>query len=321
MTERNFRLDLLLFGILFAVGLLLPRAALGQDTSLPEIPPAPSVDSVAATAKTVSLPDTTVSPEQLVPFSGWKVINLPTDRTLEAGNWLFLIGHRFSRSVNTGYSGFYGLDSGASMYLSLGYAFSDRLLATLARSDIQDNVELETRYGILNERNPDWPVGLAVQGTVNWLTQEVGDDSRWRPAAFKYTGQVTVTRTVAGQIGLALVPGLTFNPDETLEGEAPVVTVGLGARWKVQDKVALVGEWTPILSRPDDMVTDSNRYDTWAAGIELTTKGHVFQIVVSNGRGLTTDQYLSGADLDGNVLNGNVRLGFNIFRILDFSEF
>jgi hypothetical protein len=64
----------------------------------------------------------------------------------------------------------------------------------------------------------------------------------------------------------------------------------------------------------------STRYDTWAAGVELTTAGHVFQVVVSNGLGLTTDQYLAGADLDGNVLDGNVRLGFNIFRILDFSK-
>jgi len=89
-----------------------------------------------------------------MPFSGWKVINLPTDRTLDAGNWLFLISHRFNRAVNAGYSGFYGLDSGAAMYLSLGYAFTDRLLSTLARSDVKDNVELETRYGLVHETPP-----------------------------------------------------------------------------------------------------------------------------------------------------------------------
>lgn len=122
-------------------------------------------------------------------------------------------------------------------------------------------------------------------------------------------------------MGLALVPGLTFNPDAGVDGEAPLVTLGLGARWKVQDKVALVGEWTPILSRPDAIVTQSTAYHTWAAGVEVSTAGHVFQIVMSNGEGLTADQYLRGSDLNGNVLDGNVRLGFNIFRILDFSKF
>ena len=262
-------------------------------------------------------PDTAMSPEHRMPFSGWKVINLPTDRTLDAGNWLFLISHRFNRPVNVGYSGFYGLDSGATMYLSLGYAVTDRWLATLARTDREDNVELETRYGVVREANPDWPVGLAVQGAMNWVTQETGTESRWRSAAVKYTGQVSLTRTVADQVGLAVVPGLTLNPNEERDGEDALVTLGLGARWKVQEKVALVGEWTPILSKPNG----ASRYDTWAAGVELTTAGHVFQVVMSNGLGLATDQYLSGGDLNGNVLDGNVRLGFNIFRILDFSKF
>jgi hypothetical protein len=163
-------------------------------------------------------------------------------------------------------------------------------------------------------------VGLSVQGALNWITLDLPGMSRWRSQAFKYTVQASLTRTVADRIGVAVVPGLTLNPDEGLSGEAPLVTLGLGARWKVQEKVALVGEWTPILSRPGDIVTRSNRYGTWAAGVELTTAGHVFQIVVSNSLGLTTDQYLGGGDLDGNVFDGNVRLGFNIFRILDFSK-
>jgi len=280
-----------------------------------------SADAADDSSGTETAADTTRLYERPMPFSGWKVINLPTGRTLDAGNWLFLIGHRFNRPVNVGYSGFYGLDSGATMYLSLGYAFTDRLLATLARSDREDNVELETRYGIVDEAHPDWPVGVAVQGTVNWITQERGGESRWRAEALKWTGQVSLTRTVGERIGLALVPGLTVNPEESLDGEAALVTLGLGARWHVQEKVAVVGEWTPILARSGRTVTDATRYDTWGAGIEFTTEGHVFQIVVSNTSGLTADQYLGGGDLSGNVFDGEFRLGFNIFRILDFSKF
>ncbi len=285
-----------------AVALLLPSNAVGQTSA--EAPP-----------------DSTLSLEQLMPFSGWKVINLPTDRTLDAGNWLFLIGHRFNRPVNVGYSGFYGLDTGASMYLSLGYALTNRLLATLARSDVDDTVELETRYGVGHETHPSWPVGLAVQGTVSWSTQPPRGEPRWRSEAFAYTGQVVLTRTIVDRVGLALVPGLTANPTEELNDEAPRVTLGIGARWKVQEKVAVVAEWTPILSRPDAAVSSSTRYDTWGAGIELTTAGHVFQIIATNTSGLTTDQYLGGGDLNGNVFDGEFRLGFNIFRILDFSKF
>ena len=302
-------------GLSFVLVAVLPFPVRGQEGTASTT--VPHADSSSASTAAPPAPDTTISPEHRMPFSGWKVINLPTDRTLDAGNWLFLISHRFNRPVNVGYSGFYGLDSGATMYLSLGYAFTDRLLATLARSDLGDNVELETRYGVVPETHPQWPVGLALQGTLNWITQERGSESRWRSAAVKYTGQVSVTRTVADRVGLAVVPGLTLNPDEDRVGEAALATLGLGARWKVQEKVAIVGEWTPVLSAPDG----APRYDTWAAGVELTTAGHVFQVVMSNSLGLTTDQYLQGGDLNGNVFDGNVRLGFNIFRILDFSKF
>lgn len=256
-----------------------------------------------------------------MPFSGWKVINLPTDRTIPAGNWLFLISHRFNRPVNVGYSGFYGLDTGATMYLSLGYAVTDNLLLALARSDADDNVEFETRYRLVEE-GPNSPIGVSLQGSLNWLTVDRPNESRWRGQAFKYTGQVTFTRTVGEALGLAVVPGLTLNPDEDVGSEAPLISLGLGARWKMQEKAALVAEWTPILSRSDRTVSAFNRHATWSAGVELTTGGHVFQIVVSNNAGLTTDQYLRGTDLAfGDLYTGDVRLGFNIFRILDFSKF
>ena len=276
----------------------------------------PDSSGVAGTER-----DTTRLYEDPMPFSGWKVINLPTDRTLKGGNWLFLISHRFNPAVSEGYSALYGLDGPAVIYLSLGYALTDEWLVALARSNSDDNVELEMRYRLLEESGPS-PLGLSVQGAANWLTEDRPNESRWRGNAFKGTAQVTLTRTVGERLGLAVVPGLTLNPDEHVSGEAPLVTLGLGARWKLQEKVALVAEWTPILSRSDRTVSDATRYATWSAGIEVTTEGHVFQVVASNNAGLSTDQYLSGGDLaPGNIHEGQFRLGFNIFRILDFSKF
>lgn len=307
----------------FGLGLSAPAAVAQGGTSTqggaPASPVASTDSSVAAAPDTSS--ESTPSTEDLMPFSGWKVINLPTDRTIGAGNWLFLISHRFIRPVNSGYSGFYGLDGPAYMYLSMGYAITDDLLMTLGRSNERDNVELETRYQIVPERSPDWPVGLAVQGTGNWHTLDRPGASRWRDEAFKFTGQVSLTRTVADQFGLLLVPGLTLNPSTRDSGEAPLLTLGLGARWKIYPKLALVGEWTPILARSERTVGSGNQYDTWGVGVEVMAGGHVFQLLVGNNDSLTADQYLDGGDLDGNVFDGNLRLGFNIFRILDFSKF
>lgn len=299
-------------------GILFPPSLLGQTAATPSDSSTSTTDAPPHTAEA----DTSSLYEDPMPFSGWKVINLPTDRTLQAGNWLFLIGHRFIPPVGEGYSAFYGLDGPATIYLSMGYALTDDVLVALARSNVDDNVELETRYRIATEAHSGTPFGMAVQGSVNWLTRNRPGAGRWRGEAFKFTGQATFTRTVADQIGLAVVPGLTLNPSDRLSDEAPLITLGLGARWKLQEKVAVIGEWTPILSRSDRTVTGVNRFATWSAGLEITTEGHVFQLVASNNSGLTTDQYLNGGDLDiRNVLEGEFRLGFNIFRILDFSKF
>ena len=314
--------DRLLSALLLVAGVtVLPVSGAGPPAPASVSGLAPPADSIDEGAAAGEAADTTRLYEDPMPFSGWKVINLPTDRTLEGGNWLFLISHRFGRAVGEGYSAFYGLDGPAIMYLSLGYALTDEWLVALARSNADDNVELETRYRVLDESGAG-PVGLAVQATGNWLSEDRPTESRWRAAAVKGTAQVTLTRTVADRLGLAVVPGITVNPDERTDGEAPLLTLGLGARWKVQEKVALVGEWTPILARSDRTVTDATRYGTWSAGVEITTEGHVFQVVATNNAGLTTDQYLGGGDFaPGDVLDGQFRLGFNIFRILDFSKF
>lgn len=257
------------------------------------------------------------------PFDGWKVINLPTTRALDAGSWLFLIGHRFNPPLNQGYDAFFGIDGSGIVYLSLGYAITDDLLVALGRSNASDNVELQTRYRLAQQRGErDWPIGLGVQGAVNWVTEDPpAGESRFRGDAFKFTGQVSLSRDFDDRVGVALVPGVTFNAAEAVDGEDALVTLGLGARWNFYRNLALVGEWVPIVSGYTRTQTFGNdiRFDTWGGGLEIATSGHVFQIVVSNSVGLTTDQYLRGGDLDiRDALDGDLRLGFNIFRILNF---
>lgn len=257
------------------------------------------------------------------PFDGWKVINLPTTRALDAGSWLFLISHRFNPPLNQGYDAFFGLDGSGIIYLSLGYAITDDLLVALGRSNASDNVELQTRYRLARQRGErDWPIGLGVQGAVNWITEDPPPgDSRFRGDALKFTGQVSFTRDFDDRVGVALVPGITFNAAEEVDGEDALITFGLGARWNFYQNLALVGEWVPIVSGYTRTQTFGNdiRFDTWGGGLEIGTAGHVFQIVLSNSAGLTTDQYLRGGDLDiRDALDGDLRLGFNIFRILNF---
>ncbi|MFQ5568168.1 MAG: DUF5777 family beta-barrel protein [Rhodothermales bacterium] len=260
-----------------------------------------------------------VTASEPYPFDGWKIINLPTTRALDAGSVLFLIGHRFNPKISDGYDALFGLDGSGIIYLSVGHALTDDFLIALGRSNASDNVELQARYRIARQDGPRrWPVAVSAQAAVNWISEKPPGESRYRSEAFKFTGQVSLAREIAPGVGVAVVPGLLINPAENVEGEDPMVTLGLGGRWRFYRNLSLVGEWVPILSGFTRTTTFGNdiRFDSWGGGLEITTGGHVFQIVVSNTVGLTTDQYLRGGDLD--ITEGDLRLGFNIFRILNF---
>ncbi|MFB6279143.1 MAG: DUF5777 family beta-barrel protein [Salinibacter sp.] len=257
------------------------------------------------------------------PFSGWRLLNLPTTRALDEGSSLFLISHRFAPPVNRGYDALYGLDGPSVIKLSLGHALTDNLLVTLGRSNESNDVELGTHYQLAQQRGErGWPLGLSLHGTVNWITERPPDGrSRFRGEAFKVTGQASVARAFGDRIGVLLVPGVLFNPAVGPDGEQALLTLGVGGRVDVYRNISVFGEWVPILSGyvRTRSLGNLNRFDSWGTGVQITTSGHVFQIVLTNSVGGATDQYLAGGDLDvRNVLDGNLRLGFNIFRILNF---
>jgi len=100
-----------------------------------------------------------------------------------------------------------------------------------------------------------------------------------------------------------------------------MITLGVGGRWNFHKKLSWLIEWVPIVSgyTLTDTFGNLNRFDSWGTGLEIATGGHIFQIVLSNSVGLASDQYLRGGDLDPtDFFNGKIRLGFNIYRILNF---
>ncbi len=248
------------------------------------------------------------------PFAGWKVVNLPTTRTLDAGSHFFLISHRFVPAVNVGYEGLYGLDGSGVIFLNFGFAPTDKLLVVLGRSNASDDVELWSRYQIAQQkREGGSPLSIGAQAAVNWITE--GEN------AAKFSAQAILSRELTDGLGVAVVPGILFNAAEETDDEDPLITVGLGGRWTFWRNVSLLAEWVPIVSGYTETFTVGtfNRFDSWGGGIEIATGGHVFQIVASNSVGLATDHYLRGGDLDiADFFDGEFRIGFNIFRVLNF---
>jgi hypothetical protein len=252
------------------------------------------------------------------PFLGWRVINLPTSRRLAPSSLLMMIGHRFNPRLDSGYETFFGLDGSGIIFLGLGFAATDGLVIHVGRSNADNDVEFGLQYEVLRQLDRGPPVSIGVRGTVNWFTEKPpGGESVFRSEAFKLSSQVVISHALGDRAGVSLVPGVLFNPAMDIDDEPPVITVGLGGRLRVAGNTSLLLEWVPVVSGFARTATfgNPNRFDSWGTGLEIATAGHVFQIVMTNSVGIATDQYMRGGDLD--VSKAHVRLGFNIFRIIN----
>lgn len=260
-----------------------------------------------------------VKPDPVLPFNGWKVVNTPTSRMVDKGNWLFLISHRFFPAVDAGYDAFWGLDGSGVIFLNMGYAITNKLFVNLGRSNSSDNVQFDVKYGLKNQYPGDQlPFAAAVQTSVNWITEKSGNKDRFRSEAFKFSAQAILSSQVVEGVGVNVVPAILLNPDSEKDGEDPIFTIGLAGKTHVWRSISLIAEWVPIISGYTLTTTfgEFNRFDSWGGGVELDVGAHVFQIIATNSAGLTADQYMRGGGLD--IGKGDFRLGFNIFRPLQF---
>ena len=79
-------------------------------------------------------------------FSAIRTANYPTAETLSQGDFHYEISHRFLPAIDEGYKANFGFDGPANIRTSLSYGLSDWLMATLGRSNMLDNLDLQLQY-------------------------------------------------------------------------------------------------------------------------------------------------------------------------------
>jgi hypothetical protein len=246
---------------------------------------------------------------QATAFHATQVINLPTAETLARGEWQFEIAHRFLPAISEGSDALWGLDGPVNMRLGLGYAPSNRLLVTLARSNLQDNWDLQAKLRALELMAGSAPVLVALQAGAAWST-EVPDRDSADNGNFQYYAQLIVNTVLADRLAVGVVPSYLYNV--LLEETDPLRDLywGLYAQLYLSDVFSINAEWNLGASQAE------LEHDPGALGIELETGGHFFKIFVTNSTRLNPSQYLAGTDLSFDT--DQWRLGFAITRLLRF---
>ncbi len=241
-------------------------------------------------------------------FESTHAINLPTAEPLNAGEFQFEITHRFFPKFSDGYDDLYGLDGPVNMRLGLGYAPINGVFIALARSNVNDNTDLQAKWRFFEIRHDKFPWLFAFQVGGAWNTIDLASRDRSDARNFQGYAQLIVNTVLNERFGIGVVPSVIRNSDIFSAETENLLVVGVYGQVHVTDILSFVGEWTPDLSghaAPEHAA---------AIGIELKTGGHFFKIFATNSVEINPSQYLVGTR--DRFEPDNWRLGFMITRLL-----
>ena len=134
---------------------------------------------------------------------------------------------------------------------------------------------------------------------------------------FSYTFQLLIARKFNEYLSVQVMPTLIHrNLVATREENNDVFALGLAAKYDITPTLAISGEYFYTL--PGQL---PSTYDNCLAlGVDISTKGHVFQIQLTNSPFLIPEYFIGATqgsiideDSNGNF-DLNLRLGFNITR-------
>jgi hypothetical protein len=269
-------------------------------------------------------------------FPGWTTANIPTAETLPRGAFMYRIAHRFNNPVDSGFDELFGLDGGATSMTQVAFPIGNDFTVSAERSRINATFEFGAKWRFLREKTGgSVPVSAALMAGVDWATEGDLPDpenankklSRTAGERFAIFAQVPISKAVGNNLSLLAVPGILLNGNVTKTDETALVTLGLAGKLNFNEKYALFAEYVPILAGASDaavvggVLQENERgnavfYDSFTAGFEIHAGGHVFHVFVSNSGGNTTNEYMSGGNFD--FFGGDMRLGFNIYRLLNY---
>jgi hypothetical protein len=245
-------------------------------------------------------------------FKGITIINGQSVEIAGQNDLNFLISHRFG-AVNSGLYNLFGLDQGTTR-LGFEYGISDILAISLGRSSYEKTYDLGMKLKVLRQQKGlrNIPVTLTVYtaGFMKTLKWEDPDRDNLFSSRMAYSTQLLIARKFNSNLSIQLSPSFVhFNLVEAETDQNNVFSAGIGGRYKLARKFSVNGEYYFLF--PGKTADDYS--DSFSLGFDIETGGHVFQIHFTNSQLMYTPGFI--ARTDGNWMDGEIFIGFNIYRI------
>ncbi|MAY84120.1 MAG: hypothetical protein CMP59_08305 [Flavobacteriales bacterium] len=252
-------------------------------------------------------------------FATFKTTRLVSGHSVEtnsAGVLQFMIQHRFSR-INDGWRSLYGIDN-ATIRLGFEYGVTDNLNIGIGRSSFEKVFDGTIKYRFLRQKSgaENFPF------TATWVSSTYINSLEWaNPERENYFSSrmsfhhaLLMARKFEG-FSIQLMPTLVHrNLVLTEEDQNTIFSMGAGASIQITGSLRANIEYYYLL--PDQIASPVNGEEVQNAlsiGVDIETGGHVFQLHITNSRGMT-ERYLVG-ETTGKWLDGDIHFGFNVSRV------
>jgi len=251
-------------------------------------------------------------------FKSTRIINGHSIETIKKKHLDFRISHRFG-TVNGGISNFFGIDQ-STIHLGFDYGINNKLTVGYGRSSYNKTYDLTIKYKILQQSTgkKNMPISMTYYGSTEIFSRPFANSDRtnYFSSRLTYVNQLLIARKFNENLSLQLMPTMIHkNLTPTVFDMNDIFAVGIGGRYKLTKRMALTGEYYYAYHSSRSTTAYNNPI---SIGIDIETGGHVFQIMLTNSSIMKEGGFIYGND-NGDVLKGDIHLGFNISRIFSFN--
>jgi opacity protein-like surface antigen len=255
-------------------------------------------------------------------FKSTRLVSGHSVETNAEGVLNFMIGHRFG-AINTGWRDFWGLDY-ANVRLGLDYGITDQINIGIGRSSFQKTFDGTFKWKFLRQQTgfKNIPLTATAVGTVYLNSSEWSNPDRDNlfSSRLAYHYALLIARKFGDAVSIQLMPTVVHrNLVPTEEDNNSVVSIGAGTSIKVTNSLRFNAEYYYI---PDGQISSDigglKVRNSLSIGIDLETGGHVFQLHLTNSRGMT-EKYLVGENT-GSWGKGDIHFGFNVSRVFTLKK-
>lgn len=245
------------------------------------------------------------------PFETSILIDNQTIVSPYKGGFDLQIYHRFGLVNANGISDIYGIYAPSNIRLGVSYGLTDRIMIGGGSTKDYKLQDLQWKYAILQQtRSNSMPVSLSYYGNVVLDArgkENFGPEEQYREIhRLSYFTQLILAKKFNMKYSVQVAPGFIYYNSVPEGMKNANLTIHAGGRAKVLGSTSIIAEFDQNLTSQEGFDLKPNL----AAGIEIGTATHCFQVFLANYSGIINQRNLVYNTND--FADGDFLLGFNI---------